>query len=71
MQKRFCDLCDTEIPPTERYYDVMLQVKIANESNEQSPQAQQYADFCYACTKSGKALTDLMHDYEESLKVKA
>lgn len=63
-RKRFCDLCEQEIADTERYYDVLLEVKIAGEEDDQDSQATENADFCYSCTTSGKALVELMRWYE-------
>lgn len=65
MTKRFCDGCGIEIPPADRYYDVLLNVKISADPDDQDPKATLFQDFCYACTKSGKALTQLMAKYEE------
>lgn len=66
--KRFCDYCDAEIPVSERFYNVHLDVK--TDKHGDAPIATADRDFCYACTKKGKALVHLMERYEASLRPK-
>lgn len=62
--KRFCDLCEGPIPDGERFYNVILRV-MSDPDHDEDPLDQEYADFCYGCVQSGKAVTQLLAWYEE------
>lgn len=68
--KRFCDLCDSEIPRGERYYNMILRV-MRDPDHDEDELDQQYADFCYGCVQTGKASADLLHNYERRVKAEA
>lgn len=70
MTKLFCDLCEREIPGGERRYNVILRVML-DPHDDADEVTQEYADFCYECTKSGRALTELMAWYESDLPAEA
>lgn len=67
MTKRFCDSCGNEIPKAERFYWVDLGVMKEQDRNVDKLD-NRYGEFCYTCSKSGKALIFLFTDYEGAQK---